>query len=158
MPRTGCLSSSFFALSSFFKLMSFPSVLYIFILPSSSRAIPDESYPLYSRFSRPLSIVSDTYDYWNVITNYLPRLKNSIMNREGKIIIRGDSGNPIDIICGELRGSDYKVYPELTGDKMQMQKFFAKMAMDEGKLEKDDKVLIIGFGVGYSWGAVIITI
>ena len=79
-----------------------------------------------------LSIVSDTYDYWNVITNYLPRLKNSIMNREGKIIIRGDSGNPIDIICGELRGSDYKVYPELTGDKMQMQKFFAKMAMDEG--------------------------
>ncbi len=33
-----------------------------------------------------------------------------------------------------------------------------KMAMDEGKLEKGDKVLIIGFGVGYSWGAVIITI
>ena len=48
----------------------------------------------------PLSIVSDTYDYWNVLTNYLPKLKESILNRDGKIIIRGDSGDPIDIICG----------------------------------------------------------
>ena len=48
----------------------------------------------------PLSIVSDTYDYWNVLTNYLPLLKDSIMNRDGKVIIRGDSGNPVDIICG----------------------------------------------------------
>ena len=48
----------------------------------------------------PLSIVSDTYDYWNVITNYLPKLKDKIMNRNGKIIIRGDSGDPCDIICG----------------------------------------------------------
>ena len=49
----------------------------------------------------PLSIVPDTYDYWNVLTNYLPLLKDSIMNRDGKIIIRGDSGNPADIICGK---------------------------------------------------------
>lgn len=49
----------------------------------------------------PLSIVSDTYDYWNVLTNYLPLLKDSIMNRDGKIIIRGDSGKPADIICGK---------------------------------------------------------
>ena len=62
----------------------------------------------------PLSMVSDTYDYWNVITNYLPRLKNSIMNRDGKIIIRGDSGDPVDIICGELKGSDYIVVEGLT--------------------------------------------
>lgn len=62
----------------------------------------------------PLSMVSDTYDYWNVITNYLPRLKNSIMNRDGKIIIRGDSGDPVDIICGELKGSDYIVVDGLT--------------------------------------------
>lgn len=61
-----------------------------------------------------LSMVSDTYDYWNVITNYLPRLKNSIMNRDGKIIIRGDSGDPVDIICGELKASDYIVVDGLT--------------------------------------------
>lgn len=48
-----------------------------------------------------LSIVSDTYDYWNVLTNYLPKLKEDILTRDGKIIIRGDSGNPVDIICGE---------------------------------------------------------
>lgn len=48
-----------------------------------------------------LSIVSDTYDYWNVINNYLKTLKEDIVNRNGKIIIRGDSGDPVDIICGE---------------------------------------------------------
>lgn len=47
-----------------------------------------------------LSIVSDTYDYWNVLTNYIPKLKDDILARDGKVIIRGDSGNPIDIICG----------------------------------------------------------
>lgn len=48
-----------------------------------------------------LSIVSDTYDYWSLITNILPQLKNEIMNRDGKIVIRGDSGNPVKIICGD---------------------------------------------------------
>jgi nicotinamide phosphoribosyltransferase len=62
----------------------------------------------------PLSMVSDTYDYWYVITNYLPRLKESILNRDGKIIIRGDSGDPVDIICGELKASDYMVVDGLT--------------------------------------------
>lgn len=48
-----------------------------------------------------LSIVSDTYDYWNVITNLLPKLKADILNRDGKIVIRGDSGDPVKIICGD---------------------------------------------------------
>ena len=77
----------------------------------------------------PLSMVSDTYDYWNVITNYLPRLKNSIMNRNGKIIIRGDSGDPVDIICGELKGSDYMVVEGLTEDGIK--DYFKKKAEDE---------------------------
>ena len=47
-----------------------------------------------------LSIVSDTYDYWNLITDTLANLKTEIMNRDGKIGIRGDSGDPVDIICG----------------------------------------------------------
>ena len=77
----------------------------------------------------PLSMVSDTYDYWNVITNYLPRLKKSIMNRDGKIIIRGDSGDPVDIICGELKGSDYMVVEGLTEDGIK--DYFRKKAEDE---------------------------
>ena len=64
----------------------------------------------------PLSMVSDTYDYWNVLTNYIPKLKDSIMKRDGKIIIRGDSGDPCDIICGTLKGSDYMTVDGLTED------------------------------------------
>lgn len=47
-----------------------------------------------------LSIVSDTWDLWRVITEYLPQLKEEILKRDGKIVIRPDSGNPVDIICG----------------------------------------------------------
>lgn len=49
-----------------------------------------------------ISIVSDTYDYWNVLTDIIPRLKEDILARDGKVIIRGDSGNPVDIICGSV--------------------------------------------------------
>ena len=47
-----------------------------------------------------LSVVSDTWDLWNVITNILPQLKEQILAREGKLVIRPDSGNPVDILCG----------------------------------------------------------
>ena len=47
-----------------------------------------------------VSIVSDTYDFWNVLETVLPTLKEKIMTRNGKVVIRPDSGNPIDIICG----------------------------------------------------------
>lgn len=48
-----------------------------------------------------VSLVSDTYDYWGVLTEFLPRLKDQIMARDGKVVIRPDSGNPVEIICGE---------------------------------------------------------
>jgi nicotinamide phosphoribosyltransferase len=47
-----------------------------------------------------LSIVSDTWDFWKVLTEYLPLLKDEIMARDGKLVIRPDSGDPADIICG----------------------------------------------------------
>lgn len=47
-----------------------------------------------------LSLVSDTYDLWNVMTNFFPALKEEIMGRNGTLVIRPDSGNPADIICG----------------------------------------------------------
>ena len=37
-----------------------------------------------------VSIVSDGYDYFNVIGNILPELKNDIMTRSGKLVIRPD--------------------------------------------------------------------
>ncbi len=48
-----------------------------------------------------LSIVSDTWDLWNVITSYLPKLKDRILARDGKLVIRPDSGDPVKIICGD---------------------------------------------------------
>jgi len=48
-----------------------------------------------------LSIVSDTFDLWKLITEYLPANKDAIMARDGKLVIRPDSGNPVDIICGD---------------------------------------------------------
>jgi nicotinamide phosphoribosyltransferase len=47
-----------------------------------------------------LSLVSDTFDLFTVITEFLPRLKPEIMARDGKLVIRPDSGDPVDIICG----------------------------------------------------------
>lgn len=47
-----------------------------------------------------LSVVSDTWDLWKVCTEYLPKLKDQIMKRDGKLVIRPDSGDPVDIICG----------------------------------------------------------
>lgn len=38
-----------------------------------------------------LSVVSDTYDYWEVINDVLPALKDLIMSRDGKLTIRPDS-------------------------------------------------------------------
>jgi len=48
-----------------------------------------------------VSIVSDTWDFWKVLTEYLPKLKTEIMSRDGKAVIRPDSGDPIKIICGD---------------------------------------------------------
>lgn len=48
-----------------------------------------------------ISIVSDTWDLWTVLTEYVPRLKETILAREGKLVIRPDSGDPVKIMCGD---------------------------------------------------------
>lgn len=51
-----------------------------------------------------VSIVSDTWNLWQVLTDYLPRLKQVILDRNGKVVIRPDSGDPVDVICGNANG------------------------------------------------------
>ena len=48
-----------------------------------------------------VSIVSDGYDFWDVMTRVVPSLKDVILNRDGKVVIRPDSGDPVKIICGD---------------------------------------------------------
>ena len=52
------------------------------------------------------SYVADTYDYWGLLFILsLPEVYAAIMARDGRLVIRPDSGNPIHIICG------YKIHP-----------------------------------------------
>lgn len=48
-----------------------------------------------------VSIVSDTYDLWNVLSNFAPRLKARINDRDGRVVFRPDSGDPPKVICGD---------------------------------------------------------
>ena len=60
------------------------------------RRLIEDVYP-----SGIVSIVSDTWDFWNVITNILPSLEAQIRARDGKVVIRPDSGDPVKIVNGD---------------------------------------------------------
>lgn len=47
-----------------------------------------------------VSLVSDSFDLWKVCTDFITELKEQILSRNGKLVIRPDSGDPVDIICG----------------------------------------------------------
>jgi nicotinamide phosphoribosyltransferase len=47
-----------------------------------------------------VSVVSDTWDLWKVLTEIAPSLRAEIEAREGKVVFRPDSGDPIKIVCG----------------------------------------------------------
>ncbi|ANT42192.1 nicotinamide phosphoribosyl transferase [Escherichia phage vB_EcoM_Alf5] len=46
------------------------------------------------------SIVSDTYNFWRTVSEILPALRKEIMERDGKLVIRPDSGDPVHIVTG----------------------------------------------------------
>jgi nicotinamide phosphoribosyltransferase len=50
-----------------------------------------------------LSVVSDSFNLWQVCTKFVIELREEIMNRDGKLVIRPDSGDPVDILCGESK-------------------------------------------------------
>lgn len=55
-----------------------------------------EIYPNHS-----FSMVSDSYDYENLVLNLLPQCKAEIMAHNGTLLVRGDSGNPVEILAGK---------------------------------------------------------
>lgn len=63
-----------------------------------------------------VSIVSDAWDFWQVIDDYLPRLKDIIMARPGKVVIRPDSGDPVHIVAGyHIETFDDRAHMALVG-------------------------------------------
>lgn len=57
------------------------------------RRLLTEIYPNTS-----FSAVLDSYDYWNVIDNIIPQLKPEIMAHNGCMLMRGDSGDCIEVV------------------------------------------------------------
>lgn len=66
------------------------------------------------------SMVSDSYDYWNLVEHILPMLKDEILAHDGCLAIRGDSGNPVEVVTetvfklwdifgGSINSKGYKV-------------------------------------------------
>lgn len=81
------------------------------------RRLLTEVYP-----SGMLSIVSDTWDFWNVVTNYARVLKDDILARKpdangaSKLVFRPDSGYPVDIICGTAKFITHKDLMQAAAD------------------------------------------
>jgi nicotinamide phosphoribosyltransferase len=48
-----------------------------------------------------VSVVSDAYDYFRMLTVTLPKVKDRILSRQGKYVVRPDSGDPMKILCGD---------------------------------------------------------
>jgi nicotinamide phosphoribosyltransferase len=58
-------------------------------------------YELMQKFPKGiLSYVTDSFDFWAMLSRGLPYLKDVILRRDGKLVIRPDSGVPEDVICG----------------------------------------------------------
>jgi nicotinamide phosphoribosyltransferase len=60
------------------------------------RRLITETYP-----AGIVSIVSDTWDFWKVIAEFTVDLKSEIMGRDGRVVFRPDSGDPVKIIVGD---------------------------------------------------------
>ena len=44
------------------------------------------------------SAVLDSYDYWRIVKEVLPKLKEEILNHNGCFLVRGDSGNCVEVV------------------------------------------------------------
>lgn len=74
----------------------------------------------------PFSMVSDSYDYWHLVRDLLPQLKDEIIEHNAKFLIRGDSGRPTDIVVEtvveldkifghSINSKGYKILPPYIG-------------------------------------------
>lgn len=79
----------------------------VMCLGSSTETETETFRRLIKQFNKGIvSIVSDTWDFWDTITNKAKELKDDILARQedslglSKVVFRPDTGNPVDVICG----------------------------------------------------------
>ena len=76
---------------------------------TSSYAIDDDEETLIERLLTEVypdgnfAMVCDSYDYWNVVDNILPKFKEEILGRNGTLYVRGDSGDPVEIVTDTVK-------------------------------------------------------
>lgn len=88
-----------------------------------------------------LSIVSDTWNFWRVLNEYAPRLKAKILARDGKIVFRPDSGDPVKIVCGDPLAK--LASPEYCGAVTLLDEVFGSTVNAAGYAELNSKVGLI---------------
>lgn len=88
-----------------------------------------------------VSIVSDTWDLWKVLTQYLPDLTGQVLARDGKLMIRPDSGDPVKIICGDPAAPDGS--PEHKGVVQCLYEVFGGSVNEASYIELDPHVGVI---------------
>lgn len=57
------------------------------------------------------SAVLDSYDYWNVIDNVLPKIHEDIMRHNGCMLMRGDSGECVEVVTNTV----FKLWDQFGG-------------------------------------------
>lgn len=88
-----------------------------------------------------VSIVSDTWDLWRVLTEYIPKLKPEILARDGKVVIRPDSGDPIQVVTGN------PVLPVGSPEHVGAMQLLAQAMGTDGKGHINKAGLIYGDGM-----------
>lgn len=97
-----------------------------------------------------VSIVSDTWDYWDTITNKTIELKEDILSRQPdsnglcKTVFRPDSGDPVDVICGTKKGNiNSSNTPEEKGSVQCLYEVFGGTTTSTGRIQLDEHVGLI---------------
>lgn len=103
-----------------------------------------------------VSVVSDTWDFWNVVTNLVPTLKEQILARDGKLVIRPDSGDPVKIVAGD---PDAPVgSPAYKGTVECLWEIFGGTTTDKGYKLLDSHIgVIYGDSITYERGEAILS-
>lgn len=95
-----------------------------------------------------LSIVVDTWDYFRFINVTLREIKDEVLKRDGKLVIRPDSGDPADIICGTVAEFGKGVTVEEKGSIEILHDIFGGTTNEAGFTELDPHIgLIYGDGM-----------
>ena len=88
-----------------------------------------------------ISIVSDTWDFFKVLTEYTVQLRDKILAREGKVVFRPDSGVPEDILCGDKNAAEGS--PERKGAVQILWEVFGGTVNEKGFKVLDPHVGLI---------------